>query len=834
MRLKVLFTVLLLLSVAANAQMLKSPEAFLGYKLGERFTPHYKIVGYFEQAAAAMPQMMKLEQYAVTNEGRPLLLAIIASEENFSKLEEIRKNNLRLAGLLNDKPGDPDAPAVVWLSYNVHGNEASSSEVSMKTLYELLSPSNAQTRQWLKNTVVIIDPCLNPDGRDRYVHWFTEVVGKNYNANGDAWEHNEPWPGGRSNHYNFDLNRDWAWQTQVETQGRIKKYNEWMPVIHCDFHEQMPGNPYYFAPAAEPFHEVITPWQRNFQVTVGKNHAKYFDANGWLYFTKEIFDLFYPAYGDTYPMYNGAIGMTYEQAGHGRGGLGISVNGDTLKLTDRIQHHFTTSMSTIEVASMNAVRLNTEFKKYFDDGKNNGAGVYKTYIVSGANRNKAATLKALFNRNNIAYSYVKPGTAIKGYNYFDGKEEAYVTAQNDILVSAYQPKSTLVKVLFEPQSKLSDSATYDITAWALPYMYGIQSYAVKEKLYGEATEQYPAAQPLSPNEYGYLVGYHSFNDGRLLAALLKNGIKVRYAEKDFSFNGKKFNKGTLVVLRSGNEEKVAGFISLCEQFNASVTGVSSGFMESGFDFGSDKLHLVHEPVVALLTGDEASSTAAGEVWHLFEQQLDYPVTRINSADLPYINWKNIDVLIIPDGNYKVLSDKDASADLKSWVRQGGRIVAMEGAVAEMAGSDWGIKKKKEDDEKKEDEKKPSYTDIKKYENRERDYLVNNIPGAIYKIEIDESHPLAFGYPSFYFSLKMNDNIYEFMKDGWNVGVIKKENQVSGFVGSKVGTKIKDGTVIAVQPFGRGSVTYFTDDPIFRSFWENGKLMFTNAVFLVGQ
>ncbi len=835
MRGRILFLAFIVISVITNAQGLKSPEAFLGYKLGEKFTLHYKIVQYFEQAAATMPQMMKLEQYGTTNEGRPLLLAVITSEENFSRLDEIRKNNLRLTGLLTDKPADLQAPAIVWMSYNVHGNEASSSEVSMKTLYELLAPANAQTNLWLKNTVIIIDPCLNPDGRDRYVNWFQQVSGKHPNANGDAIEHNEPWPGGRSNHYNFDLNRDWAWQTQAETQSRIKKYNEWMPSIHCDFHEQYPGSPYYFAPAAEPFHEVITPWQRSFQGTMGKNHAKYFDAKGWLYFTKEYFDLFYPAYGDTYPIYNGSIGMTYEQAGHSRGGLAIEVNEDTLTLKDRIEHHFTTSMSTIEVASVNATKINTEFKKYFDEGILNGSGIYKTYVINAANLNKVAALKDLFTRNNIAFSYSKKGTVLKGYNYFTGKEDNYTTSQNDLLVSAFQPKSTLVKVLFEPLSKLNDSATYDITAWALPYAYGVQTYAVKEKLAGENSPAISTKTLVRPDEYGYLIAYASFTDGKLLAALIKQGIKVRYAERNFSFNGSKYDRGTLVVLKAGNENNIGKFLQLTEKYNAVVTGVSSGYMESGFDFGSDKIHLLKKPVVAMLTGDEASSTAAGEVWHLFEQQLDYPITRINTADIKYVNWKNIDVLIIADGNYKNLSDKDANTDLKNWVRQGGKIIAMENAASQMITGEWGLKKKKDEEaDKKEDDKKPTYSDIKRYENREKDFIVNNIPGAIYKIEMDESHPLAFGYPSFYFSLKLNDHIYEFMKEGWNVGVIKKENQVSGFVGSKVVTKIKDGTVIAVQSFGKGSVIYFADDPIFRSFWENGKLMIVNAVFLVGQ
>ncbi|MEJ7627318.1 MAG: M14 family metallopeptidase [Ferruginibacter sp.] len=817
-----------------QAQNLKSPLQFLGYELGNKFTPHHKITRYFEQAAAAMPQMMKLQEYGQTYEGRPLLLAVITSPENISRLEDIRKNNIRMSGQLNDKPGDVNSPTIVWLSYNVHGNESSSSEVSMKTLYELLAPANPQTNQWLKNTIVIIDPCLNPDGRDRYVNWYNQVAGKLPNPQEDAREHNEPWPGGRSNHYNFDLNRDWAWQSQVETQQRIKVYNQWMPAIHVDFHEQSPGSPYYFAPAAEPFHEVITPFQRSFQSTIGKNHAKYFDAKGWLYFTKEYFDLFYPAYGDTYPIYNGSIGMTYEQAGSGMAGLTIAMDDDTLTLKDRIEHHFTTSMSTIEIASANAVKLNTEFKKYFEDGKNNGNGIYKTYIVSGASSNKLNALTELFDRNNITYGVAGKKVNVKGFNYFNGKVENYTTKENDLVISSFQPKAAFLKVLFEPQSKLSDSATYDITAWALPYAYGLQTYGVEDKISFSA----PVKQTFTPvstssNTYGYLVDYNSLNDGKMLASLLKQGFKLRFAEKDFTYGGNVFKKGTIVILKNGNEDKIALLNEMSGRFASKVVPVLSGFMENGFDFGSDKLHLLKKPKVAMLTGNRVSSTGAGEVWHLFEQQLEYPITLVNADNIGNVNWKELDVLIIPDGNYRFLTEKDGNVELKSWVRQGGKIIAIENAVAQMAAGEWGIKLKKEEEEKP-DDKKPSYADIKKYENRERDGIVNNIPGAIYKVELDNSHPLAFGYPATYFTLKMDGNIYEFLKNGWNVGVIKKENQVSGFVGSKIREKIKDGTVIAVQQMGRGSIVYFADNPLFRSFWENGKLLLTNAVFLAGQ
>ncbi len=819
------------ISISGFAQ-LKSPEQFLGYPLGLKYTPHHKIVSYFQQTAVATPQMMKLVQYGETNEGRPLLLAFIASAENMARLEDIRKNNLRLTGMLNDKPGDVNAPAIVWLSYNVHGNETSSSEVSMKTLYELLNPSNIQTKEYLKNIVVIIDPCINPDGRDRYVNWVTQMMGKNVNPEPNAREHSEPWPGGRYNHYSFDLNRDWAWQTQVETQQRLIVYNQWMPHVHSDYHEQGYNNPYYFAPAAQPYHEVITPWQRNFQVEIGKNNAKYFDANGWLYFTKEVFDLFYPSYGDTYPTYNGSIGMTFEQGGGSRAGAAVVTgNGDTLTLKDRIDHHFTTSMSTLEVVTKNAARVVKEFKQFFDDGKNNGVGEYKSFVITDVNTNKINALKHLLDVNGITYG-TATAASVKGYNYFTRKEEMF-TATNGLVVSTYQPKGVLAKVLFEPDSKLIDSATYDITAWSLPYVYGLQAYAVKEKIAVSSFIARPKNNIVPETSYGYLISYASFEDAKFLAAIVKAGIRVRYAEKDFSFKGISYKKGALIILKKGNEDKLDELSKAAQQYDANITAISSGFVEMGADFGSEKVHFISRPNVAMLTGRGVDASAAGEVWHLFDQQLNYPITLINAEEMSNINWKNIDVLILPNGRYKFLTEKDGATDLKSWIRQGGKLIALENAVEQMAGGDWGIKLKKPDDEKK-DEKPLKYSELKRFEENEHNGIMSNIAGAIYKIELDNSHPLALGFPNYFFNLKQDGNMYEFLKDGWNVGVIKKDSYVAGFVGSTLKEKIKEGVSIGVQDYGRGSIVYLADNPIFRNFWENGKLLFSNAVFLVGQ
>lgn len=819
----------------------KNPEQFLGYKIGSKFTPHYKIVNYFNYLVTQFPDVMKLEQYGETSEGRPLLMAVVSSKTNIVKLENIRKNNLNLAGFSSDKnAGNENTPAIVWLSYNVHGNEPSSSEAAMLTIYALLNPDDKE-RKYLENTVVIIDPCVNPDGRDRYVSWYNQVMGIKPNSNPASREHNEPWPGGRSNHYNFDLNRDWAWQTQFESRQRMAKYNDWLPQVHVDFHEQYYNNPYYFAPAAEPFHEVITPWQRSFQTTIGRNNAKYFDANGWLYFTKEQFDLFYPSYGDTYPLYNGAIGMTYEQGGHSRGGLSVVTDaGDTLTLYDRVMHHFTTGMATIEIASQNTDKLVKEFHTYYTNSITNPAGEFKSYIVKADDGDRLERLKKLLNCNKISWAYLQVNNVqLNGVNYLTGKSENFKAAKGDIVINANQPKSNLLKVLFERTSKLSDSATYDITAWSLPFAYGLETHGMKGFI-TTTTKTNPdsiTTFTLPPTTYGYVVQWNGLSSAKFLSAILQKGVRVRYAERSFHIGSEVFEKGSLIITKAASGKLTQPLEQIIktasEQANVRVYAVSSGMVDKGFDFGSDKVHVIQSPKVAVLAGDEVSSLGMGEIWHLFDQQLDYPLTIINVQDLNKAGMNDFNVLILPDGDYDMFNDKNANEDLKSWVKRGGRLVAMQSALRQMAKADWGIKLKAGDDDKKDDAvSKTDYALLHKYENRDRDVLVNSIPGSIFKVELDNTHPLAFGYPDYYYTLKQDENIYEFMKEGWNVGVLKKDNYVAGFTGSKTKEKLKDGLLFAVQEMGRGKVIYLADDPLFRSFWENGKLLFCNAVFMV--
>ncbi|HLF47682.1 MAG TPA: hypothetical protein VI548_14735, partial [Chitinophagaceae bacterium] len=545
--------------------------------------------------------------------------------------------------------------------------------------------------------------------------------------------------------------------------------------------------------------------------------------------------------GDTYPTYNGAIGMTYEQAGGPAGGAAVLTNdGDTLTLYDRAIHHYTTSISTIETSSLHAAKLVKEFRKYFNDAVNAGIGEYKTYLIknSEADRERMNGLMDLLEKNGILYEVAGGNTkgTFSGYNYYTGREEVSSLAEGDLLVHSQQPRSAMTKVLFEPKSKLVDSNTYDITAWSLPYVFGLNAIASKTKLLTTAKPRPASLVNNITDAYGYVIRWQGLQSAKALSQLIQQGVKLRFSETAFEVNGQQFDRGSLIIIKKGNEKfgntlyKIVN--DVCNANNIKANMISTGFVDKGFDFGSRKVHLLKPSRVALLTGEGVASNAAGEIWHFFDQVIDYPLTLVNAIDFGRINMNDFDVIIMPSGNYRFLSDKSATDLLKDWINKGGRLVALDGGVAQLAKIDWGIKTKKAEDSA---DKKDPYAALQTFDERERDFLASSNPGSIFKVELDNSHPLAFGYPGYYYTLKQDDVLYEFMKDGgWNVGVIKKENQVSGFVGTKLKDKLKDGLIFGVQDMGRGAVVYLADNIMFRSFWENGKLMLCNAVFFVRQ
>ena len=810
-----LFVVSALITYSQNK--LQSPKEFLGYEIGEQFTRHADVVDYF-QHVADHSNLVTFQSYGKTNERRSLTYAVVSSEENLNNLEAIRKDHLKNTGVIEGVSSSKKA--IVWLSYNVHGNEASATEAAIQTLYELITTKS----NWLQNTVVIIDPCINPDGRDRYVNWYNEVKATPYNTNQVAVEHNERWPGGRPNHYLFDLNRDWAWATQVETQQRLKVYNLWLPHIHVDFHEQGINEPYYFAPAAEPFHEVITPWQRDFQTQIGKNHAKYFDAEGWLFFTRERFDLLYPSYGDTYPTFMGAIGMTYEQAGHGRAGLGIQTDeGFVLTLKDRALHHTTTGLSTIEMASKNAERLNTEFKKFFA----NTNFKYKSYVLNGE-QDKIQVLTKLLDRHEIKYGFTNT-SKVSGFN-FRTNNQSSINASGALVVSTNQPKGAMVKVLFEPNAKLSTPLTYDITAWSIPHAYGLDAVASTSLVPANTTpKSLNTTNTTNTSGAGYIAKWNSMDDAQFLADLLQKNIKVRFTEKDFSNNGNTFRKGSLIITKSDNKT-VTNYdqivVDIANKHQRKLYAASTSFATKGVDFGSPDVKLINNQRIALLKGKYTSSLSYGAIWHFFEQQLQFPVTSINTKYFKDVDLRQFDVLIMPNGYYNGYLDKSTLAKIKNWVRSGGKVIAIASAVDAFSNKDGFDLKKNTSEDKKEE----TTGNLVPYDQRENESVKGFITGSIFKTKIDTSHPMAFGYDDTYFSLKLGSSSYQLLQDGYNISYIEKPENVSGFAGEDALKTLDNSLVFGEARIGDGSMIYMVDDPLFRSFWENGKLFFVNAIF----
>ena len=797
---------------------LKSPDDFLGYPLGSQFTRHHQVVDYVQHLAENSDYAQYLP-YGKTYENRTLQLVVLARPDRLETIETVRKNHLRKIGFEQGSSTQTDEVGVVWLSYNVHGNESTSTEAAMKTLYTLVT----EKKEWLSNLVVLVDPCINPDGRDRYVNWYNQIKSTPYDSNPIANEHHEEWPGGRYNHYYHDLNRDWTWLSQVESQQRLPHYLSWMPHVHVDFHEQGVNSPYYFAPAVEPYHEVVTDFQREFQETIGKNNAKYFDAAGWRYFTKEVFDLLYPGYGDTYPMFNGAIGMTYEQGGSGRAGLSIRNElGNELTLKDRLEHHHISGLSTVEVTHKNVARLNAEFKKYHTQR----AGKYSAYLLDG-NPNKQRSLKRLLDAHQIPTKALAKKTSVKGIDYDMQKSKTVQMNENALVVIGNGKKAALVQALFEPKTHYSDSLTYDITAWSIPYAHGLKAVATNQKLDVKPFAENTNYSPLPPNAYAYATERKSLTDGIFLSALIKAGIRVFYNQVPLVNGGKRWNEGSLFILSGANRmtpnlsKKID---EIAKKTNQKIIPLTTGYSEEGPDLGSNRMQFIKNRRVGILKSDKASPINYGEIWHFFEQQLHYPLVQLSDARLYEAALNEIDVLIIPHGYYTRLFDEQGTNALSQWLKKGGRIVAIGSALNAFDNHPMFSLVQKTTDEDEPEKPTP-------YAAQERENIRSVIYGSIYKATVDPTHPLASGFDKHYYTLKTRATGYDLLPYNGTAAYLEKNSQpIAGFSGDKAIKKQSQSLLFGMEAVGNGTVVYCVDNPLYRNFWENGKLWLINAVF----
>jgi hypothetical protein len=437
-------------------------------------------------------------------------------------------------------------------------------------------------------------------------------------------------------------------------------------------------------------------------------------------------------------------------------------------------------------------------------------------------------LASLLKKNNIAYTFGGDKT-LSGYSFETQKQETFKVERNDLVLNLLQPSAVLASVLFEPQTVVSDSNTYDITAWALPYAYGLNAYAVKEAINGSFSTIAEQKETIAniPNPYAWAMSWNAIKDAQVLAELQKLKIKVRIAEEGFTIGSKAYAPGSLLIYRAENEKTNKDLAKklndLAQRYTTSFYPIASGYVDKGKDFGSNVYPILNTPKIAVVTGQGTSSLAVGAVWHFFEQELNYPVTMITTQNAASLDINKINVLILPDGSY----EEKLTERLSAWISAGGKLILLDDAIGSFIGKK-GFDIKKKEYAKKDDK----VVNERKYAEKDKDDLQNSIPGAIYKVNLDQSHPLALGLGKFYYTLKTDEKIYEPLENGWNVGTLKANSYLTGVAGNNVKKKLESGLLYGVQKSGKGSVVYLGTDVLFRAFWENGKQLFTNALFLV--
>jgi len=817
------------------------PDAVLGYPLGSRFTHWDRVGAYLDALAAASPRL-KVWEYGRTYEGRPLKLAAITSPKNLARLDEIRAQHQRLADPEALSAGERERlekhlPVVVWLAYGVHGDEASSTEAAMAVAY-VLAAAQGNMAELLDDTVVLIDPLCNPDGRERYLHGYEQRQGEAPNTHREAAEHFQPWPGGRQNHYLIDLNRDWAWATQQESRSRIAAYRAWEPQVYVDFHEMGTDSSYFFPPAAEPVHPRIDHRVLSWLDTFGRANAEAFDHQGWVYYKQENYDLFYPGYGDSYPSLHGAIGMTYEMAGGGRGGLAVDrADGTLLTLADRVGRHLTTSLATVRTAGRNARRLLQDFVA---TRRRTAAGHERIYLWP-ADQPEARALADLLLLHGVRVQQLAKAAEVEAQPLRGGKEEhARRFAAGTFAVSTAQPLGTLAQVLLDREAPMAqefldrqrrrfeqnrDGEFYDITAWALPLAFNLRMWTATGEVPPSRAAGEAASGVQGDGELGWLVAPQGIASYRLAAELRRRRVHFRVALAALSAEGVSYPGGTLFVPRHGNPAHLADELgSLLRAGGLTASAVASSYGVAGVSLGSNNMPGVRQPRVGLVSGEGVDPTSFGFLWFLLDREIGLPHDRLDLERLRPATMADFDVLILPSGAYEDHMSERTRAALDAWIKAGGELIAIGGDTArwlhehEMAS--WKPWKAPEADEESEGSQDHALA--------ERDIVT---PGAILATRLSPQHPLAIGLPSAPPVLVEGSTVLLPSGDPHRDVLVAAgpDPVIAGFAWPEAKERLAGSLLVGAEAHGSGSVVIFVQEPDFRLFWRGTMPLLLNAI-----
>ncbi len=825
-----------------------------GFPTGHTFSTDREIERVLTGLAAASKRIL-LTEYGASFEKRPLRLAWVSTPENLTRLDSLRAVNARL--MRGEAVDLKDQPIFVWLSFGVHGDEASSPEAALELLYHLAAAEDDATREWLANCVIVIDPLLNPDGHARYVTWFRGVMGDRPDPDPSAREHRPPWPGGRTNHWYFDLNRDWAWGVQPETRARAAVYLRTLPQVHVDFHEMDAGSTYFFFPPAAPIHPFYpastAAWGRVF----GEANAAAFDSRGWSYYTEEDYDLFYPGYGDSWPSFYGATGMTYEQAGGGKAGVVLEREGmEPLTLTGRVRHHLLAAMTTIETAAERRRERLADFAAFWSPATRIAPGAPAAYLVPPSRA--AGDLAALLARQGIQVDTLDAAVAVSSLTPYPGVQPlADSLPSGTLLLRSDQPLGRYLAALMSPGEAPPDTSLfYDITGWALPYLYDVPAYrSARGPAVATAGWQPPRPGAPSPEAdaktVAFVWDYAAPEDVLAAARLQAVGYRVQVAERALDLEGKRRRPGTF-ILPVSQPDSVAGPPAELERAITSAgtrpSAVSSFHTASGVDLGSGHVRTLRTARVALVGGPAVHPASLGAARLLIERESGVDVDVIRLEDLaaaPATGPDSLDgrgrepldlaaysAIVLPDGPgadaYASALGHTGRERLADYIDAGGTLIGVRAGAAYLAVGESGLTEIElvEEPHATEDERRAPRAEREAGEERQR------IPGTLLAAVVDTTSTLGYGFPDGAAAVMAREPVELALADGGNAWLYADLDPLAGYLPPAARERLPGTPYAVLAERGRGHVVLFADDPAFRGIMHALKKLYLNAVLLV--
>ena len=834
-----------------------APEEVLGYELGTQFTLYADVTAYLRAVAQASDRV-RLDTYGETHEGRSLVYLVLTSAENQQRLDELKRNSRRLSDPASLSADERDRllreqPVTVSYSYNIHGDEPAGTESALRVAYRLAAAQDTTTQRILDETVFVMYPAVNPDGRDRYVYWARSMQGEQVATDPNDIVHDAPWPEGRTNHYWFDLNRDWVWTVHPEMEGLTSVYQEFMPQVHADYHEQGYNDHYFTMPGTTPRNPLLPDRYVAWADTFGRANVQAFDEHQVSYFTREAFDFFYPSYGSSYPSVMGGIGMLTEQAGIGAARAVENEDGYVLTFRQRVFDHYTTSFATLKAAVRNRrslLRYDLQAHSQETNTVETAAYVFPDDRGSGYLYDVVDMLR---HHGIEVERATEPLRLENALSYRTGERADRRVERGAYVVPTDQPRHLFVNTLLQRQVSFQDSVMYDMSTWSAPLAYNLETYTTRTAPQGATTPVEEDPQPRSgvvnPDaRYAYVVDWRQRHAPRALAHLWNAGYRVRTAHEPFDTGSRSFGAGSLIVLLGRNPEKTgvsAEMERIARAASVEIVGLDTGRMASGPDLGSEGNPPANPQEVALLVDEPFSPYTSGQLWYLFDHETHLPITRIRASSLAQsaasegrytaygeARLQEYDVLVLPGGdNLDTVFDSTQVAALRDWVRAGGTLVGTEESARFLTKPASGLTNV----EAVKDTAAPRIGPYTAYAARDDSSGLGNIPGAALDGHVDTTHPLAFGVGERVYSLKYGVSALEPSADFQTAAHYANDADdllVSGYASPQNRTQLAGKSFAGTVPMGEGQVVFLVDNTQYRMFWRGPSRMMQNAVMLV--